>query len=220
MTTTTDTSTTGSAPFVESARWRVDGGRPRQQAMADAVMAHRRRLPRPDGLLFLDCFLSTDGTLVWFFTGWASPEAHARHRDSPAHAELTGVTERAVPDTTHVQTITARPHGGLGMGGADAPLPGCTVLVTIDTDSPALQTTVAETIRAHVATPPPGGVGGRLYFSTDGRHVLNYAQWTSEEAHREAVGSPALGGSKGIFDGISGIEGGSMNRYQLYRRLP
>ncbi|WP_165947374.1 hypothetical protein [Micromonospora sp. 15K316] len=44
-----------------------------------------------------------------------------------------------------------------------------------------------------------------------------YAEWTSEEAHREAIAGSEFGGRRGIFDGVPGIQGLSMHRYQRYR---
>lgn len=229
---TTATSRTGSAPvpalpaagaarapFVASTRWRVTGGRARQQAAADAALAAWRREPWPSGLLALDCFLSTDGTLVWFLAGWESAEAHQRGRRAPRWRGVTEAAARPEADVALAHAVTARAHGPFGTVTGEPAWPGCTVLVTIDTDQAALQPVVAGTIAAHVASPPPGSLGGRLFFATDGRHVLNYAEWTSEEVHREAVGSPVLGGRDGIFAGMAGIRGSSMNRYQPYRRF-
>ena len=54
-------------------------------------------------------------------------------------------------------------------------------------------------------------------FSLDGTRVVLYAEWTSEEAHREAIETATFGGGRGIFDGVPGIDGLSVNRYQLYR---
>lgn len=195
--------------------WRV-GDRVRQRALADAAMAAWAR-DWPAGLLRLDCLLSTDGELVLYYARWADEAAY--------RASGPDRTAGAMPGAEHLGTITSRVHGPLTWSadaGAAGALAGCTVLVTIGTDGRERQEQVAATIAAHVGgAPHPGGVGGHLLFSTDGTRVLNYAEWTSEEAHREALAGPNFGKGQenGIFHGMPGIRGLSMNRYQLYRRL-
>jgi hypothetical protein len=88
---------------------------------------------------------------------------------------------------------------------------------TIATDGPDRQRQAAESIAAFSADAHPGAIGGHVLFSLNGTRVTLYAEWTSEQAHREAIASSAFGGQRGIFDGKSGIRGLSMNRYQLYR---
>jgi hypothetical protein len=48
---------------------------------------------------------------------------------------------------------------------------------------------------------------------------LVYAEWTSEAAHKDALQSGALGGKRGIFEGMLGVEGIGYDRFHLYRRL-
>ncbi|MGH1555404.1 hypothetical protein ACRAWF_36875 [Streptomyces sp. L7] len=41
--------------------------------------------------------------------------------------------------------------------------------------------------------PHPGGTAARFHLSTDGTRVLNYAEWTSAQAHLEALAAPGDG---------------------------
>jgi hypothetical protein len=89
--------------------------------------------------------------------------------------------------------------------------------VTIATDGPEHQRQAVARITAFARDPHPGAIGGHTLFGLDGSRVILYAEWTSEEAHREAIAGSAYGGDSGIFDGTPGIRGLSMHRYQLYR---
>ncbi len=64
-----------------------------------------------------------------------------------------------------------------------------------------------------------GGDAGEdaVESSTDGNRLVVYAEWMSEQAHREAIELPRYGGAGGIFDKTSGVQGLSVDRYQIYR---
>jgi quinol monooxygenase YgiN len=194
-------------------RWQVTG-RQAQRAAADAVMARWQHLPWPEGCLEIACLLSTDGELVLFYAQWTDEQAHRRHTASQAErADEVGL------DGTHLDTVVSRLAGPAASRSADGPYPGCIALITIQTDSPDHQRQAAELIAAVAADLDPGGIGGHLLFGLDGTRVILYAEWISEEAHREAVAGAAYGGPRGIFGGTPGIQGLSMNRYQLYRSI-
>ena len=215
---TVTASDASSASLVVTTRWRV-AGLDRQRTAADTAMARWKALPWPPGCRSVTALLSTDGALVLFSTRWASADAYDRHA-ATGHGDDVLRDVGALVEVELLETITSRQHVGSPEDPeGEGPFPGCIVLVTIGTDGPDRQRQVAETIAAHVADPHPGGIGGRLLFSTDGTVVLNYAEWTSEEAHRGAVEAPATGHRRGIFDGMAGIEGLGMNRYQRYREL-
>ncbi|AOP45185.1 hypothetical protein SL103_02065 [Streptomyces lydicus] len=77
--------------------------------------------------------------------------------------------------------------------------------------------------RAWEGTPLPAGFLSRVLFAgTDGRSVLDYAQWTSEAAHREFVRSEDTGRSGRIAaapDAVGGVGGEGPARYRLYRSM-
>jgi len=192
----------------------------RQRAAADAAMDAWQKLPWPEGCISFNCYLSPDGKLVWFYGQWASEEAHRafsqRQRSLVAEA-----VDRAVTNVQRMGVVRSRVHRSMSQR-SDL-FPGCIILVTIATDGPKEQLQVEETIFARVvkdgAPAHPGGIGGHLLFSNDGKRVLVYAEWTSEAAHRDAMQSGVLGGKRGIFEGMPGIEGIGFDRFHLYRRI-
>ena len=69
-------------------------------------------------------------------------------------------------------------------------MPGCIVVVTMETDGPERQRqwvdAVFDALEAET-DPPPGGISGHFLVSTDATRVLNCAEWIDEESHRRAV---------------------------------
>ncbi|MFG2890024.1 antibiotic biosynthesis monooxygenase [Streptomyces sp. NPDC048248] len=72
-------------------------------------------------------------------------------------------------------------------------------------------------------TPLPAGFLSRVLFAgTDGRSVLDYAQWTSGAAHREFVAREETGPLEGIAAapvGVGGDGDAGPGRFRLYRSL-
>jgi hypothetical protein len=60
--------------------------------------------------------------------------------------------------------------------------PACVVAATFDVDGPGRQQAIIDTI-AESLTDAPGLLSANFHTSVDGGRVLNYAEWTSEEAH-------------------------------------
>jgi hypothetical protein len=111
----------------------------------------------------------------------------------------------------------------------DAPLPGCIVAVSIVFEGPDEQRqrewvdAVFEAMAAET-DPHAGGISGHFHLGTDGIRVLNYAEWTSEEAHREAIersGQGAIGSGPEWrrVQTFPGLTSGGFKRYRLLRSL-
>ncbi len=82
---------------------------------------------------------------------------------------------------------------------------------------------VFDAVRADAAVNEnSGGIAGHFHISVDGRCMINYAEWTSEEAHRLALdrsGNGTVGRSelwKRVFEYSGTAEPGSFKRYRFY----
>jgi hypothetical protein len=185
---------------------RAVGGAHLLAPTADAVIAGWDGVPWPDGLLTYSLFLDADGDRLLHYAQWTDSAAADRFEGSREH-------------------IGYRLYrGGRSTGGE---IPGAIVSVRVDTDDDALARTWVDAVFAALAGTaglPPGGLSGFFHVSTDGRHVLNYAEWVSAEAHRRALAST---GGRGIASGplwdkvqtMPGVRPQSVTRYHHYQTL-
>lgn len=153
--------------------------------------------PRPKGLLTLNRYLNVDGTTVATYAQWAQqPPA-----GEPAYRLYRSERRPGVPE------------------------PGCIVMVTIEFETPdhdrlrRWADLVFEAM-AEETEPPAGGIGAHFHLSTDGMRVLNYAEWTSAEAHiaaLEASGQGTIGrGPKWLaLRRFPGLKKGEARRYRF-----
>jgi hypothetical protein len=184
---------------------RAAGGADRLVATADAVIAAWRSEPWPDGLLSYALFLDTDGDLLLHYAQW------------------TGGT--LLPHLAHLSDHTEyRLYRG-GRSSDDA-VPGAIVAVRVDTDDDVLARTWVDAVFEaldHDGDLPSGGLGGFFHISTDGRRVLNYAEWVSADAHKNALAATGRGISQGpLWDKVQtmpGVRPQSVTRYRLYKTL-
>lgn len=205
--------------------WKV-GTSERQRALVEAFVAAWEGAAWPQGLLSVNLFLSIDGETVLNYAQWTGDEAYhefvRRFRQSRAeqidHA-VPGI-ERSGPFSYWLYRSGVR---------SDAPVPGCVVIVSVEFDGPDEQRqrrwvdTVFEALDAETE-PHPGGISGHFHLSIDGTRVLNYAEWTSEEAHRDAIersgqGSIGSGPKWRQVRSFPGIRSSGFKRYRLGRSL-
>jgi len=217
-----DLSTTGKNEVIVS-EW-VVGTRERQEAVVDTFHRVWGQIPWPAGLLSVKPLLSNDGLAVLNFAEWANNEAYeefGRTNRKIVAAEM----DEAVPGIvrippTHYQFYRTRISD-------KASEPGCIVVIMVEFESsdPARQRawvdTVIEALDAEKSL-HSGGISGRFHLSTDGKKVLNYAAWTSENAHHEAIKNSVQGavGSHRKWREVRdfpGIRSSSVKRYRLLR---
>ncbi|BDH09298.1 antibiotic biosynthesis monooxygenase [Streptomyces hygroscopicus] len=101
---------------------------------------------------------------------------------------------------------------------------GAVLISEWDAGGPEGQRAVLDGVaRAWAQTPLPAGFLSRVLFAgTDGRSVLNYAQWTSEAAHREFVRTEDTGLSEriaAVLDGVGDVGNAGPGRFRLYRSM-
>lgn len=199
---------------VVTTQWDV-GDRSGQRRVADALMMAWGTLPA--GCQSVECLLSTDGKEVLTYESWESTRAYESAIGMGRVTAGEAAVDRAAVVVRSESTIS-RAHGIRPPAPPGGPYAGCVVVVAISTASAVHQQRAADMIAELSDQGEPGALGGHVLFSTDGCRVHLFAEWTSEEAHREALAQPKFGGPKGIFDTVDGINGLSMRRYQLYRR--
>lgn len=180
-------------------------------ASMDEVFGQLEQKPWPEGLLSFSTFAATDGETMLAYTQWAAGAAGHQFL-----SELTG----GEPVEYRLYRSQTREN---------PPPPGCIVVVKVEFDGPDEQRqrrwvdTVFEALEGETE-PHPGGISGHFHVSTDGTRVLNYAEWTDEQAHRDALESSrqgTVGSSPGwqrVRD-FPGVRGSGFRRYHPMRSL-
>ena len=202
-------------PDVEIAvvnQWNVTDPQ-RQRDLVEASSNAWQRTPRRRGLVSLNFFLSTDGQSVLSYDQWDSEAAYQRWVET--HYNL-----------MDAQSVTYRLYRSAARDG-DTRIPGCVVIVSVEFDGPDVQRqrqwidAVFEALDGETE-PPPGGIFGHFHVSTDGTRVLNYAGWTDEHAHRDALEKSGQGtiGSGTLWQRVRtfpGVVASGFKRYRFYR---
>lgn len=217
------------------------GSPERQHAALDAAMDVWTDLTRPEGMLSYTCFLATDGSTLRHHTQWTDDEARARFwsAESPEAASTRLADSRVARVRSIDEVVPGIERDGLTVydlyrshvPAGPAPDTGCVVIVTIDFDGPD-RDRQARWIDAVVTAleaepePTPGLLAAHFHRSVDGTTVVNYAEWTNEQAHHDALDH----GPNGIaqtdqpewrrvveFPGVA--DNTNVKRYREYRSL-
>jgi hypothetical protein len=202
-------------PDVEIAvvnQWNVMDSQ-RSTDLAEASFNAWQRTPGLKGLVSLNFFLSTDGQNVLSYAQWNSQAAYMRFAET--HSNL-----------IDAQSITYRLYRSAARDG-DIRIPGCMVIVSVEFDGPDMPRqrqwidAVFEALDGETER-PHGGIFGHFHVSTDGTRVLNYAGWTDEHAHRDALEKSGQGtiGSGILWQRVRtfpGVVASGFKRYRFYR---
>ncbi|QKV92604.1 antibiotic biosynthesis monooxygenase [Streptomyces sp. NA02950] len=207
--------------------WSV-GTPERQRAAVDAIAAawDSRPWPTPD-LLSYNVYAGTDGDTLMHLSQWSSEESyHAFVREH--RTERIADIDSAVPGIKRMGIGNFRRYRGFsGTAGGTAPAPGLIVVIDIDFDAPdpVLRRNwvdaVIETLRT---VPRPGLISADFHLNLDGRarlgtdraRVLNYAQWTDEEAYEAAVLADRRPGGPAARDRMRGLPGFARSESMRY----
>ncbi|RSS63432.1 antibiotic biosynthesis monooxygenase [Streptomyces sp. WAC06614] len=208
---------------VKASTWRV-GTPERQRATVDAIAAAWASRDWPAvGLLSYSVHIGTDGDTLFHYSQWTDEAAYqefVRTFRDDRNAEI----DAAVPGIQRVGLHTYAPYRSLGTGAAGRDVvPGCVVVVEAEFDGAgpdAARTWVDLVLDALTTDPaaPAGGISGSFHLGTDGARMLNYAEWTSEEAHVEALASPGagIGSATPQWAEVAAFPGLTAHRFRRY----
>ncbi|UKD53283.1 antibiotic biosynthesis monooxygenase [Amycolatopsis sp. FU40] len=178
---------------------------------AAEVLARLEKEPWPAGLISFHVLASTEGEASLVYTQWAENAA------DPGFV-------RGVSGGDPMEYRLYR------SGNRDnTTVPGCIVVVSVEFDDADAQRQRrwVDTVFGALAgeeTLAPGGISGHFHVSADGTRVLNYAEWTDEQSHRDALARSGRG-TVGVSDGwqkvqdFPGVRGSGFRRYRMVRSL-
>ncbi|WP_418956358.1 antibiotic biosynthesis monooxygenase [Streptomyces tritici] len=206
--------------LVMASTWRV-GTPERQRAAVDAIARAWQSRDWPDvGLLSYSVHIGDDGDTLMHYSQWTGEQEYqdfvARHRDD-RNAEI----DAAVPGIERVVLHRYHPpYRSLESG--DDRIPGCVVAVEVEFDGPDAdrQRDWVDTVVEALKTDPdlaPGGISAHFHLGVAGDRILNYAEWTSRQAHVDALaGTGGVGSATEQWAKVRdypGVTGGSVTRY-------
>jgi hypothetical protein len=222
-------------------RWNASFTTVEQRASADALTQASARTP--PGLLTISGFLSTSRStdvrllpgipanhgppraeaprMMMSYEQWASEDAY---RSSLAAQHKPGRQPAAEPYRLYRSQVNAD---------SQDTMPGshCVVIVTIGfdgSDEQRLRRWIDAVVDALEAEPNaiPGMISGHFHASLAGNRVLNYAEWTSEQAYDDALAhGPAGVGQTDLphwrtVREFAGVTTNTVTRYALDRAIP
>ena len=195
-----------------------------QRTVMEIAVAASERTAWADALLSLSWFTGTDGRQILAYAQWTTETDYSEF--GQAHNAAFGREIDELPGVAGTGPVNYRLYRS---GVRDTVTPGCIVAVTVEFDGPdhCRQKEWVDAVfdaLASEAAPPSGGIGAHFHLSTDGTRVLNYALWTSEQAHRDAIersGQGAVGLSPAWrrVQAFPGMKSGGAVRYRLQRSL-
>lgn len=207
---------------VKVSTWDV-GTPERQRAAVEAISKVWQSRDWPyAGLLSYTVHTGEDGRTLLHYSQWTDEDAYQeffRSFRDDRNAEI----DAAVPGIERLGLHSYELYRSGSLSGDDRRIPGCVVIVDVAFDGPdaARQRAWVNGVFEALGTDPyphPGGISGHFHVSLDGTRVLNYAEWESAEAHREALSAPGDGmGSRtpqwAKVQNFPGMTGDGVNRY-------
>ncbi|GAB2991843.1 antibiotic biosynthesis monooxygenase [Saccharothrix stipae] len=146
------------------------GSAERQREAAESVLAEWSSAPWPRGLPSLNVLTSLEGEALLAYSQWTD-DADWHLADGVRYRVF-----RSLDDNKGRE------------------VPGCVITAGFDVDGPERQHHIVDALVDAVSgiEPFPGALSSHFHPSADGTRVLNYAEWTSPEAHARAMDNAKL----------------------------
>jgi heme-degrading monooxygenase HmoA len=194
-----------------------------QRSVAEASLAAWANAPWPEGLLAVNCFVSTNGDTVLTYEQWSS-EQQLRAFDGAASAAGREGIDREIaadaPSAERSEPFVCRLHRSSIMNARSAPT--CVVITTFAFEQAETARAWSDAICHADATQPeptPGSISRHFLLSLDGTQVLNYSEWLDEESHRKFLENPAQTPEWRKVEEFTGLTHGPGRRCRPYGGL-
>ncbi|MEV5428671.1 hypothetical protein [Streptomyces sp. NPDC052701] len=194
------------APFFST--WRV-GTPERQRETVEAIGRTWERRPWPtDDLAGYHIYAGHDGSTLMHYSQWRSEQGYESFVKAHRQERVDEI-DTAVPGIERVRIDRYRRYRSRERAVDDARVPGLIMAVRIDFEEGAAEERRdwVDLVLKALADDPEGHRGmisAHFHLSTDGSHVLNYAEWESARAYDEAWEAPGegIGSPTGLWDRV------------------
>ncbi|MEG8280176.1 antibiotic biosynthesis monooxygenase [Streptomyces sp. AHA2] len=197
------------APFFST--WRV-GTPERQRRAVEAIGRTWERRPWPaKGLLGYHVYAGHDGSTLMHYSQWRGEQDYEAffktHRQ-----ERNDEIDTAVPGIERVELRRYRRYRSRERAAGDVRVPGLIVTVRIDFEGAGGREEWVDLVLKALEGDTEGHAGlvsAHFHLSTDGGHVLNYAEWESAAAYERALAAPSTDVWERVrtYDGVTGFAG-------------
>jgi quinol monooxygenase YgiN len=199
------------APFFST--WRV-GTPERQQQTVEAIARTWERRPWPAGdLLGYHVYAGHDGSTLMHYSRWSDEQAYEAFVKTHRQERVDEI-DTAVPGIERLGLGRYRRYRSRERAIGDVRVPEVIVTVRIDFEEGAGERREewVDLVLKALADDPVGHTGlisAHFHLSTDGRHVLNYAEWESDQAYDRALAAPGTDTWERVrtYPGVQGVSG-------------
>ncbi|MEU9483643.1 antibiotic biosynthesis monooxygenase [Streptomyces decoyicus] len=168
------------------------------------MLAEWEHLKRPDAMLALTAFLSTDGSHVLNYAQWTDDDAHREWARTVRPAAV-GRTDAAITGIRRPGLTRYRRHRSPVPEGPGRQ-PALLVTPAFATTGPDAQRALADTVVGTLDREPvPGLLGVHVHLSQDGARVLLYQEWAGASARRESTGHGASARLRATIEALEGV---------------
>ncbi|MYR46956.1 antibiotic biosynthesis monooxygenase [Streptomyces sp. SID5910] len=194
------------AQVVFVTQWYVPG-RAAGIALLDEL-SDQWRGPGPDGVLAFHAYLGTDEETVLTYVQAQRPDTYRPF-------------VRSLPGAARAEPVEYRLRRSVVLGTASPP--GCAVVATFDVDGAERQERIIESVVGALDHAPEeqhrGMLTAHFHASTDGSRVLNYAEWTSDEAHEAFLRGATRKATLRATGATPGVRPIGFKRYHLHHSI-
>jgi hypothetical protein len=203
------------APFFST--WRV-GTPERQRQTVQAIGRTWERRPWPArDLLGYHVYAGQDGSTLMHYSQWTGEQAYESFVKAHRQERVDEI-DTAVPGIERVGLGRYRRYRSRERAAGDTRAPGLIVTVRVDFEggAKARREEWVDLVLKAVDGDPQGHAGlmsAHFHLSTDGGHMLNYAEWESAGAYEEALAAPSTDSWERVrtYPGLQGVTG---SRYE------
>ncbi|MGW7022513.1 hypothetical protein [Streptomyces decoyicus] len=172
------------------------------------VVAQWENASWPNEFLSFNCYVSTDDDTVLTYTQCTGSDSYRPFA-------------RALEGTARAEPVQYRLHRSVVLDHAAKP-PTCMVTALFDIDGPERQRRIVNSVADSLENARgrlPGMLSANFHLSTDGTRVLNYAEWTDDQAHIAFLEGTTRAQALRITTDMPGVRPIGYKRYHLYRSV-
>ncbi|GGY37094.1 antibiotic biosynthesis monooxygenase [Streptomyces djakartensis] len=200
-------------PFFST--WRV-GTPERQQRAVEEIGRTWERRPWPGAdLLGYHVYVGHDGSTLMHYSQWSSRQGYEAFVKTQRQERIDEI-DTAVPGIERVGIAPYRRYRSRERAVGDDRVPGLIVVVRVDFEAGARREEWVDLVLKALGDDPKGHAGlvsAHFHLSADGGHMLNYAEWESDQAYDRTLAAPVTDAWERVRT-YPGMKGASGSRYR------